>query len=158
MMKKKEEWKAEIAKVLSGKVDAAVERYQAEREQGFAELVELDGQLEAFENEKGQFQEQRLTLNPLKASDLKEINLQALRLQKIGKLQRSVQKKISEVVARLTEIPDFDARDLNFLSEADFSSRPRYADMFKAGKQLEGDLAGTRTEIADLEAKAKDAS
>ena len=47
--------------------------------------------------------------------------------------------KIDKIVAILTSVPDFDAPSpwLNFLSEADFSPRPRYADIIKKRMEIE---------------------
>ena len=152
-MKTKEDWKTEIAKVLTGKVDAVIEEYEAKRDQGFSELSELSAQLDTLEGEKEKLLKEKSVLNPLRNADLKEMNIIETKLPRLEKEIRAYRKRIDDAVVSLTAVPDFEnpSRILNFLSEVDFSSRPSYADMIRKRAELH------REEEA-LEAKLKDAS
>ena len=149
-MKTKEEWAKEVDKLLNDKVGDAVERYQAQRELEFAELVELGGQLETLEAEQKQLLDKRSGLNLLKNADLKESNLIGMRLPKLEKQLAACRKKIDALVGRLTEVSEFDLRSLNFLSAVDFSSRPTYAEMLKKERSLRKKKQGLQAECAAL--------
>jgi DNA repair exonuclease SbcCD ATPase subunit len=149
-MKTKEEWAKEIDKLLNDKVGAAVEQYQTQREQGLAELVELSALIEGLDGERSQLLERRATLNPLRAADLKEINLQASRVQKINKLQRSAEKKVEALVSQLTDVAEIEPKFMNFLSAVDYTSKPSYADLVKKERALKEKKADLQAECSAL--------
>ena len=104
-MRTQEEWKKEVEKLLNNRVGEAVAQHQAQRDRGFAELSELSAQQDALLAEKKTLEEERAGLNMLKNADLKQANLMSMRLQKIDKQSRSLQKRIDALVGELSELP-----------------------------------------------------
>jgi chromosome segregation ATPase len=105
-MKTAAEWKGEIQRLMEAKVNDVLKQFETQREKGFGELSELGAQLETLENERNQLLEEKAGLNPLKNADLKSLGLIDMRVTKIEKQKRSLQKRIDGLVAELTEVPE----------------------------------------------------
>jgi chromosome segregation ATPase len=91
---------------MEAKVNDVLKQFETQREKGFGELSELGAQLETLENERNQLLEEKAGLNPLKNADLKSLGLIDMRVTKIEKQKRSLQKRIDGLVAELTEVPE----------------------------------------------------
>jgi len=104
-MRTQADWRTEIDRLLSVKVAEAVAQVESQREKSFLELSELSTQLESLQHEKENLNKERATLNPLKDADMKALGLMDMRMTKISKQERSLQKRTSAIVAELTELP-----------------------------------------------------
>lgn len=147
-MKTMDEWESEIQSRLAAKVDAVVEAFQANREQGLQELCALDEILHGLEAKRQELTREKAGLRTIKNADLKRYNEIERKLPGLAKELSSCQKKIDGLVGKLTDLPALNAPMLNFLSEADFSPRPAktYADIIKGKKAVQDEIAQLEAE------------
>ena len=73
-MKTEKELRKEIDKILSDKVSARIKEFQAQRDEDFKRLVDLNQSLETIEGKRAGFLKEQIGLNRLKDKDLGRFN------------------------------------------------------------------------------------
>ena len=115
-MKTEKELRKEVDKILGDKVNAAIKAFQESRDKDFKELMTLNQTLEDLEKKKAPFLEEKRGLNRMRDKDLARSNFLDGHIPWLEKQIKGVQNNIEKIIGKLTDIPEFDSRTLNFFA------------------------------------------
>jgi chromosome segregation ATPase len=109
--------KEEVEKSVKEKIEAILQDFHNQQDQGIEELERLQGQVEELEGKKAALLTERRDL----AKGIFGIGGKGVgdidgKISWLEKNIRGLQKQINEKLSKLTEIPKFDFSFLNFLS------------------------------------------
>jgi len=110
----KKDFRKEVDKILSGKLDDAVKAYQAARESDFQRLTELSKSLEGLENKKAASEDEKRGLNPMKSKEKTRFDTLTLQGPRIERNIKKIKAEINSIMKKLTEI-EIDPKTLTLL-------------------------------------------
>ncbi len=115
-MKTEKELRKEIDKILADKVSARIKEFQLARDGNFKEIMTLETNLATLEEKRAPFLEEKKSLNTLIDKDLARWNFLDRHIPWLEDQIKGCQNEIDKVVGKLTSVPEFDSKTLNFLS------------------------------------------